>query len=176
MEELFIIYKIYSKDNKYIYVGSTKNLKERINKHKSSYHNTNDIDKYNLKVYKTIRENGGWNEFIIEKIEEMYCNKKDAFIRETELMKILNSNLNSINAYASKEEVKKQKQEYRLKNKEKLKEQKKEYNMKNKEKINEKNREYRMNKRLEKFKNEEKEKTINNITNNYNITNLTINN
>ena len=29
---------------------------------------------------------------------------------------------------------------------------------------------------IKKFKNEEKEKTINNITNNYNITNLTINN
>ena len=89
----------------------------------------------------------------------MYCNKKDAFIRETELMKILNSNLNSCNAYTSPDEVKKQK---------------KEYNMKNKEKINEKNREYRMQKLLEKFKNEEKEKTINNIT--INITNLTINN
>ena len=106
MEELFIIYKIYSKDNKYIYVGSTKNLEERIKKHKL---NMNSKDKYNYKVYKTIRENGGWNEFIIEKIEEMYCNKKDAFIRETELMKILNSNLNSINAYASKEEKQQQK-------------------------------------------------------------------
>ena len=100
-EELYTIYKIYSKDNKYIYVGSTKNLKERIKKHKSNYHNTNDIKKYNLKVYKTIRENGGWNECIIEKIEEMYLNKKDTFIRETELMKILNSNLNSCNAYTS---------------------------------------------------------------------------
>ena len=158
-KELYIIYKIYSKDNKYIYVGSTKNLKERIQKHKRSYHNTNDIKKYNLKVYKTIRENGGWNEFIIEKIEEMYCNKKDAFIRETELMKILNSNLNSCNAYTSPDEVKKQK---------------KEYNIKNKEKIKERNQEYRMQKLLEKFKNEEKEKTINNIT--INITNLTINN
>ena len=46
--------------------------------------------------------------------------------------------------------------------------------MKNKEKINEKNREYRMQKLLEKFKNEEKEKTINHIT--INSTNLTINN
>ena len=145
--------------------------------------------KYNLKVYKTIRENGGWNEFIVEKIEEIYCNKKDAFIRETELMKILNSNLNSCNAYTSPDEVKKQineykinnkekireqRKEYRINNKEKIKEQRKEYNMKNKEKINEKNREYRMQKLLEKFKNEEKEKTVNNIT--INITNLTINN
>ena len=46
--------------------------------------------------------------------------------------------------------------------------------MKNKDKINEQRRKYRMNKLLEKFKNEEKEKTINNIT--INITKLTINN
>ena len=157
-KELYTIYKIYSKYNKYIYVGSTKNLNDRTSKHMQNSKNKNS-KKYNLKVYKTIRENGGWNEFIMEKIEEIYSTKKDDYISETELMKILNSNLNSCNAYTSPDEVKKQK---------------KEYNMKNKEKINEKNQEYRMQKLLEKFKNEEKEKTINNIT--INITNLTINN
>ena len=202
-EELYTIYKIYSKDNKYIYIGSTKDLQDRMTKHRQNSNNTNSR-KYNYKIYKTIRENGGWNEFIVEKIEDIYTNKKCVFIRETELMKQFNSNMNSCNAYTSKEEVKKQKQEYRLKNKEKLKEkekeykiknkeqikeqkqayraknkekiseQKKEYRMKNKDKINEQRREYRMNKLLEKFKNEEKEKTINNIT--INITNLTINN
>ena len=122
MEDLCIMYKIYSKDKKYIYIGSTKNLKKRINKHKSNCHNTNDIKKYNLKVYKTIRENGGWNEFIIEKIEEIYCNKINAFIRETELMKLFNSNLNSINAYATKEKIQQQKKDYKMRNIEKIKE------------------------------------------------------
>ena len=182
MEELYTIYKIYSKDNKYIYVGSTKNLNDRTSKHMQNSKNKNSR-KYNYKIYKTVRDNGGWDEFVVEKIEDIYSNKKSVFIRETELMKQLNSNMNVCNAYTSKEEVKKQKLEYRIKNKErlkekekeykinnkekikeqrkeyrinnkeKIKEQRKEYNMKNKEKIKEKNQEYRMQKLLEKFKN-----------------------
>ncbi len=139
MEELYTIYKIYSKDNKYVYVGSTKNLNDRTTKHIHCSKNKNS-KKYNSKVYETIRENGGWNEFIIEKIEEMYCNKKDALIRETELMKILNSNLNSYKAYRSQEELKEQQKEYHIKNKEKMNE----YKINNKEKINEQKKEYRM--------------------------------
>jgi hypothetical protein len=44
-------------------------------------------------------------------------------------MKILNSNLNSCNAYTSPDEVKEQKKAYRINNKEKIKEKRKEYNL-----------------------------------------------
>lgn len=42
------------------YIGSTKNYKHRISDHKS-YCNNPNCSKYNLKVYKFIRENGGWS-------------------------------------------------------------------------------------------------------------------
>ena len=55
------IYKIVCTDlsNKDIYVGHTTQFIKRKSSHK---HNCNNpISKfYNLKVYKTIRENGGW--------------------------------------------------------------------------------------------------------------------
>ena len=118
-EESYTIYKIYSKDNKYLYIGSTKDIYKRMSKHKQESNNKNS-KKYNYKIYKTIRDNGGWSEFLVEKIEDIYCNKKNAYIRETELIKNMNSNLNSINAYASPDDVKEQAKTYRLKNKEKI--------------------------------------------------------
>ena len=49
------------------YVGSTVNMKERKRTHKNTCHNPN-MPKYHLKVYQTIREHGGWNEFKIIEI------------------------------------------------------------------------------------------------------------
>ena len=49
------------------YVGSTVNMKERVRDHKKHCHNPN-MRLYNLKVYKTIREYGGWDEFKIIEI------------------------------------------------------------------------------------------------------------
>ena len=44
------------------YVGSTANFKERVKSHRQACNN--DARKeHHLKVYKTIRENGGWCEF-----------------------------------------------------------------------------------------------------------------
>jgi hypothetical protein len=62
-----IIYKIW-KDDLY-YVGSTTHFTERKAKHKYSCNNENAVG-YNLKLYQTIRENGGWGEWNIIEIEE----------------------------------------------------------------------------------------------------------
>ena len=44
------------------YVGSTVNMIERVRCHKNNCNNPNGA-KYNLKVYQTIRQHGGWDEF-----------------------------------------------------------------------------------------------------------------
>ena len=49
------------------YVGSSVDMKGRVRRHKSNCNNVNSSC-YNLKVYKTIRENGGWGEFKIIEI------------------------------------------------------------------------------------------------------------
>ena len=196
MEELYTIYKISSKDNKYTYIGSTKDLDERISKHRQNSNNQNSR-KYNYKIYKTIRDNGGWSEFIIEKIEDILCNQEIAFKRETELMKEFNSNLNCNRAYISPDDIKKQRREYNLKNKEKRKIQRKEYRLRKllKKFTGESNCEetkvksinsfkcycggnYTNKHKSEHFKSDKHLKHENSTTNNItiNITNLTINN
>jgi hypothetical protein len=57
----YVFYKIISisDDIDLCYVGSTANWKERQRQHKSICNNENS-KLYNSKIYKTIRENGGW--------------------------------------------------------------------------------------------------------------------
>jgi len=61
------IYKIYCKDIniKDSYIGSTNNFKRRYYTHKNNSTNIK-TKKYNYKVYKFIRDNGGWNNFNID--------------------------------------------------------------------------------------------------------------
>ena len=82
-----IMYKIQHKENKnLIYVWSTEDLIERIKQHKKAYYNQNS-KKYNYKVYRMIRENGGFDMFLFNKIECCSCKDKcEARKRETELM------------------------------------------------------------------------------------------
>ncbi len=176
MAELYTFYKIVSKDGKYIYVGSTKNFNIRMSNHRSSCRNVNG-KLYEIKLYNTIRNNGGWYEFDVEKIEEKYFeNKKKALIRENELMKELKSNLNERPAYTTPEDKQEQKkqQQKRFYNKytEKIKEYKKAKN------ICECGGNYTTTHKSQHFKSnkhkQHEQKTINNIT--INITNLTINN
>ena len=73
------VYKLYCKDLaiKEIYVGSSIDINARIRSHKNASHNPNNGD-YNLKVYKFIRDNGGYDAWIYEILEECDVeNKKD---------------------------------------------------------------------------------------------------
>ena len=55
-----IIYKLeHEDDKKLFYVGSTTDFIRRKYCHKSRCNNTNSKE-YNRKVYKMIRDNGGW--------------------------------------------------------------------------------------------------------------------
>jgi len=98
-----VIYKIYSYDVniKDIYIGYTKNFENRkkIHEENSEYKNT--------KLYISIRENGGWdnwNMIIIEKCN--YNTREEVLTRQRELIKKLNANLNTIIPIRSKEEKK----------------------------------------------------------------------
>jgi len=71
-----IIYKIVHKedpDNHESYVGHTTEFTKRKNSHKRRCENPAD-KKHHLKVYKYIRENGGWDNFIMLEIEKYPCN------------------------------------------------------------------------------------------------------
>tara|TARA_R110000803_G_scaffold185182_1_gene247549 strand:+ start:64 stop:603 length:540 start_codon:yes stop_codon:yes gene_type:complete len=72
-----IIYKIYCKDKniKEVYIGSTTNFTQRKNGHKTKC--TNPKDRYhNQYKYKFIRENGGWDNWIMEILEKVNCKDK----------------------------------------------------------------------------------------------------
>jgi len=144
-----LIYKLVCNDLTItdVYVGHTTHFTKRKNQHKKHCNNETDA-KYNLKVYKMIRDNGGWENWTMVEVEKYPCNdSNEARARERHWYEILNANMNScvpgrsnkdsVKAYkdANKEKIK----QYREDNKEKIKQYKKD----NKEKYKIKEKEYR---------------------------------
>jgi len=77
------------------YVGSTVNMIERVRSHKYNCKNHSSA-KYHLKVYKTIREHGGWDEFkIIEIGYEKQLTLTEAHVIEEKYRVELCAELNS---------------------------------------------------------------------------------
>ena len=120
-EKEYIMYKITcNTDESLIYIGSTTNFKCRKSQHKNCC-NSIKSNQHNLKIYETIRNNGGWNNWTISPIEIYISNNKiKAKIRENVLMDLFNSNLNCFRAYTSKEERKEKQKKYEEKNKNKI--------------------------------------------------------
>ena len=80
------------------YIGSTDDLKSRIISHKSSCYNTNTV-KYNYKVYKFIRDNGGWDNWkVIVEYETPNYTEEQRIIEEQLNKDLLKPTLNSKNA------------------------------------------------------------------------------
>ena len=96
-----LIYKICKMvdDKELCYIGSTTNFNTRKNLHYSqSFHK-------NSKLYKTIRENGGFETWSIEKVKDFPCdNKIQLRMEEEKCIKDL-ANLNMVCAYITKEEA-----------------------------------------------------------------------
>jgi hypothetical protein len=93
-----IIYKITCKDPsiKDVYVGHTTNFVQRKHSHKQSCINEKSPN-HQCKLYKIIRENGGWYNWNMEIINFFNC--KDHFearIKEQEYFVSLNATLNSV--------------------------------------------------------------------------------
>jgi len=149
VETVYVIYKIYPKNAElnFCYIGHTTNFKDRKRQH---IRNTkNEFDKhYNLKQYKIIRENGGWDEWEMVEIEKFNCKTKlEARMREQELIEQHSANLNSCKAYITEDERKSTKnaitEKYREENKEKVREQEKKYKEEHKDIIAEQMKKYR---------------------------------
>jgi hypothetical protein len=146
------MYKIVCKDEEldYVYVGHTTNWTKRKNKHKSMSLNSG------IKLYQTIRENGGWDNFKMILIETFSCNnKREAEAREDMLMIELKANMNQNCPFrtkkqyreANKEHIAERNKQYQEANKERIDKYSKQYREANKEQINAKRREeYQANK------------------------------
>ena len=129
-----LIYYITTGDS--IYVGSTCNFNRRKCKHKQCIENPDD-SAYNRKVYQKIRENGEWD---MQVYEEFPCESKTQMrIREEEVRIELRADLNQQRCYTSPETRKEQK--------------KKNY---------EENKEHITQRRRDRYKNETREKEIEN--------------
>lgn len=103
-----IIYVIKCKDDNITeeYVGSTTDFIKRKCNHKSSCNNEKD-NNYNQLKYKFIRENGGWDNWIMLEIEKYPCNdKRESEKREEEIRIERKAKLNShkVYCYETKEE------------------------------------------------------------------------
>jgi len=122
-----IIYKLINYDcPDLVYVGSTTNFTKRKQQHKR------DSEIKTIKLYETIRNNGGWESWTMIKICDYPClSNIEARQEEDRYMIELKANLNSQRAERSKKQ-------YREDNKEEIKQ----YKLDNKEKIKLKNQQY----------------------------------
>ena len=143
-----IIYKIVCNDLNItdIYIGSTTDFIRRKRQHKSSCNNEK-TKSYNFKVYQTIRQNGGWDNFTMIEIEKYSCmDSNEARSRERHHYELLNAKLNINCPIRTKKEQKEKNKEYKKQyieaNKEKIAEQIMEYRIANKLKISEQRKEY----------------------------------
>ena len=143
-----IIYKLCCKnlDVTDIYIGSTTSFRKRKCRHKSDCNNINSR-KYNLYVYKFIRENGGFENWDMIEIEKYKAkDKRDLEKRERYFYEQMHPKLNSMKPFVILEESKERAKEYNKKyyeeNREKINENNKKYYEENREKINENIKKY----------------------------------
>lgn len=141
-----VIYRISCNElPDFIYVGSTTDFTKRKARHKCSCKNSE------FKLYRTIRENGGWDNWRITIIDEYIdCTTKiEQKIREQKWIDDLNANLNMVNAFITEEQIQinkvknsEYKKIHRENNRVKINEQKKEYYNQHKEQLIEKSKIY----------------------------------
>lgn len=148
-----VIYKIqHNEIETLLYVGSTTHFTNRKSHHKGACTNEND-KAYNRKVYRMIRENGGWDNFSMVKIEDFPCKcGRDAEAREDELMRELSANMNMHRAFIENPATERliYDRRYRETHQEKIqhyrdthREQQRQYREANREQHREYNRQYR---------------------------------
>ena len=173
-----IIYKLVCNDLtvKDLYVGHTTDFTNRKKSHKSSCLNPN-YSRHNFKVYKIMRDNGSWYNWMMIEIEKHPCkDENEARARERfwyeELQATLNSQCPTLDVEKrktkaiinckkyyekNKEKIQEQKKDYYNQNKNIIQENRKEYYVQNKDKINEYHKDYRDNNK-EKIKQDKNEK------------------
>ena len=75
------------------YIGSTANLTKRQHQHRYHTTNPNSLKRHQLK-YKTIIENGGYENWEYIELGSLEGNKRDAFHHEKHLIEAFNPSLN----------------------------------------------------------------------------------
>ena len=125
------------------YVGHTVDFRKRKNHHKTTCNNEKDKN-HNLILYQFIRENGGWDNWEMIKMETRSCKDSlEAKSIERDFAEKLKATLNTIRPIATPEEVKEMKKKHYEENKkEQLAKQKQRYE-ENKEVILERNKKWR---------------------------------
>jgi hypothetical protein len=129
-----VIYKIHCKNESItdIYIGHTTNFIQRRRLHKSNC-SCETAKGYNYKIYKIIRENGGWDNWDMTIIENYSCeNVNEAKERERYWITKESSQLNVTIPNRNKKEYA---QLYRVIHKEEIAEKAKEYRENNKDNI-----------------------------------------
>lgn len=124
-----VIYHFVCQDTniKCSYIGSTTNFVKRKCCHKTRCQNEKDKG-YNSPLYKTIRDNGGWINWIMVPLEEFVCESRiQQNIREQYWIDKLEPTINHIRAHRSEEYDKQDRKEYSDSHKEQLKAYRKEY-------------------------------------------------
>ena len=103
-----IIYKIVCRELQITdsYVGSTTNFDQRKKQHKKNCYNTN-TDKYYYKLYETIRNHGGWENWLMVIVEKCPCEDSyNARKLERFYYEQLKANLNMLRPLQTAEEKK----------------------------------------------------------------------
>ena len=86
----YFFYKIHKPNLNYVYIGSTKDPRSRICVHRKQSEDSN------VKLYKTIRDNGGWNSWRLDIIETRHdIDRSEAAKHEGYLCRLHNANLNT---------------------------------------------------------------------------------
>ncbi len=136
-----IQYKIVCKDPAITdcYNGSCCSLKDRKKTHKNQSLNPN-CKEYNLKVYRFIRENGGWDNWTFIQLEIFPCNSKQELVkREREIFDVLKPTLNTNSPTLDIEKQKKRKAKYYDERKDELVAKQKKYDDDHRDEIASKN-------------------------------------
>jgi len=92
-----LIYKVCCKDASItdIYIGSTTNMIKRRNRHKYSCNTLSD-NGYHYKIYRFIRENGGWDNWTMVLVEYVNATSKQELQKEERvIIELLKPTLNS---------------------------------------------------------------------------------
>ena len=89
------IYKLCCKDTsiKDIYIGSTTNFRQRKSQHKNCCNNENNKH-YNYRLYKFIRENGGFDNWEMFMIEEFKCENKLQKLKLSNVFRVIRTSHN----------------------------------------------------------------------------------
>lgn len=126
--EKAVIYKITCKNTEITdtYVGSTCNFRKRKSAHKYRCNNKKS-KRHNLLVYKTIRANGGWDNWDMSIIEARPCDSKTELLnRERHWIEELKATLNCDIPRLTRKEYQEYQKEYRKKNRAIMKEKRRE--------------------------------------------------